>query len=96
MADFAYQDPFPLEADDTAYRHVCDEHVAVGTFEGREILKVEPAGLERLAREAMREIADVAKHTAEASSETDRATSELLELANSMEATVGSIKTEVS
>jgi methyl-accepting chemotaxis protein len=45
---------------------------------------------------AMRNITDVAKHTAEAASETGQATSELLELANSMEATVGSIKTEVS
>lgn len=57
MADFAYQRPFPLGADDTTYRLVTSEHVSVGTFEDHEILKVEPAALERLAREAMRDAA---------------------------------------
>ncbi len=57
MADFRYQDPFPLEADDTAYRHVTSAGVSVGTFEGAEILKVESEALTRLAREAMRDAA---------------------------------------
>ncbi len=53
---FHYQDPFPLSKDDTRYRLVTKEGVSTGTFDGKEILKVEPSALVRLAREAMREI----------------------------------------
>jgi len=49
---FVYQDPLPLGADDTAYRLLTREGVSTGTFEGREILKVSPAALTHLAREA--------------------------------------------
>jgi fumarate hydratase class I len=57
LPTFAYQDPFPLGKDDTTYRLLTREGISLATFEGREILKVEPTALERLAREAMREIA---------------------------------------
>ena len=53
---FEYQDPFPVAPDDTRYRLLGKEGLAVAAFEGAEILKVEPATLTRLAREAMREI----------------------------------------
>ena len=53
---FEYQDPFPLAPDDTKYRLLTKEGVSVASFEGTEILKVEPAALTRLAREAMREV----------------------------------------
>ncbi len=53
---FQYQDPFPLSKDETRYRLVSKEGVSVATFEGKEILKVEPAALTALAREAMREV----------------------------------------
>ncbi|ACL65230.1 hydro-lyase, Fe-S type, tartrate/fumarate subfamily, beta subunit [Anaeromyxobacter dehalogenans 2CP-1] len=53
---FHYQDPFPVSKDATKYRLLTSEGVSVGTFEGKEILKVEPAALTRLAREAMREV----------------------------------------
>ncbi len=53
---FQYQDPFPLAKDDTRYRLLTKEGVSVATFDGKEILKVEPSALTRLAREAMREI----------------------------------------
>ena len=53
---FHFQDPFPLGKDETRYRLVGKEGVSVASFEGREILKVEPSALERLAREAMREV----------------------------------------
>ncbi len=56
MADFAYQDPFPLGKDDTVYRHLTSDHVSLGSFDGHEILKVDPAGLTFLAREAMRDV----------------------------------------
>jgi fumarate hydratase class I len=52
---FEYQDPFPLEKDDTRYRLLTNEGVSVTTFEGAEVLKVAPATLTLLAREAMRE-----------------------------------------
>src|SRR5512146_3514530 len=53
---FQYQDPFPLAKDDTRYRLLTKEGVSVATFDGKEILKVEPSALTRLAREAMREV----------------------------------------
>jgi fumarate hydratase class I len=53
---FQYQDPFPLSKDQTRYRLLTKEGVSVATFEGKEILKVEPSALETLAREAIREV----------------------------------------
>jgi fumarate hydratase class I len=53
---FHYQDPFPLAEDATRYRLLTKDGVSVARFDGREILKVEPSALERLAREAMREV----------------------------------------
>ncbi|MGZ6339244.1 MAG: fumarate hydratase, partial [Candidatus Limnocylindrales bacterium] len=50
-----YHDPFPLAVDETEYRFLTGEGVSTAAFEGQEILKVEPAALTRLAREAMRE-----------------------------------------
>jgi len=52
---FQYHDPFPLGHDDTAYRLIGREGVATASFEGQEILKVDPAALSRIAREAVRE-----------------------------------------
>lgn len=57
MPEFQYQDPFPLAPDTTTYRLLTADHVAVGSFEGREVLKVEPEGLTLLAREAFRDVA---------------------------------------
>ena len=37
MADFAYQDPFPLQTDDTNYRHLSSDFVSVGEFDGNEV-----------------------------------------------------------
>jgi fumarate hydratase class I len=53
---FQYQDPFPLSKDQTRYRLIGKEGVSVTTFEGKEILKVEPSALERVAHESMREL----------------------------------------
>ena len=52
---FQYHDPFPLSKDDTRYRLLTKEGVSVGSFDGKEMLKVEPQALARLAREALRE-----------------------------------------
>jgi fumarate hydratase, class I len=58
MADFVYQDPFPLGKDETKYRLLegSAKYVSVETFNGEEILKVAPEGLKVLANQAMREV----------------------------------------
>jgi fumarate hydratase class I len=67
MADFAYQDPFPIGKDDTTYRLLTTDHISVAAFDGQEVLKVEPEGLTYLAREAMRDVSFLlrAKHLAQ-------------------------------
>ncbi len=52
---FAYQDPFPLGPDETQYRLLSREGISTTTFEGREILKVDPEALSFLAQQAMRD-----------------------------------------
>ncbi|WP_233979840.1 class I fumarate hydratase FumA [Pectobacterium versatile] len=49
---FYYQDPFPLSKDDTEYRLLSSDFVAVAQFEGHDILKIEPAALTLLAQQA--------------------------------------------
>ena len=56
MAEFSYQKPFPIEKDTTPYRLLTNEHVSTVEFDGREILKVAPEGLELLAREAFADV----------------------------------------
>ena len=56
MPEFSYQDPFPLGEDQTEYRLLTSDHVSVTEFEGQEILKVAPEGLQALAREAIRDV----------------------------------------
>jgi len=55
---FIYQDPYPLSKDQTQYRKVegSEKYVSVASFEGDEILKVDPEALVILANEAMRDI----------------------------------------
>ncbi|HEX9243668.1 MAG TPA: fumarate hydratase [Anaeromyxobacter sp.] len=52
---FQYQDPFPLSKDETKYRLVTKEGISSATFDGKEVLKIDPSALVRVAREAMRE-----------------------------------------
>jgi fumarate hydratase class I len=49
---FVYQDPLPLGADDTEYRQLSKEGVSTTTFEGKEILKVEPETIAFLTQQA--------------------------------------------
>jgi fumarate hydratase class I len=53
--EFKYQEPFPLKKEKTEYYLLTNEHVAVTNLDGQEILKVEPEGLTKLARAAMRD-----------------------------------------
>jgi fumarate hydratase class I len=54
--DFVYQEPFPIEKDDTEYRLLSKDFVSVDTFENQEILKVNPEALVLVANEAIRDI----------------------------------------
>ena len=53
---FQYQEPFPLGPDTTKYRLLTREHVSVKSFEGKPMLKVEPAALTLLANQAFHDI----------------------------------------
>ena len=55
---FVYQDPYPLGKDQTNYRKIegSEKYVSVATFDGKEILKVDPEALAILANEAMRDV----------------------------------------
>ena len=57
MNDFAYQPILSLGEDTTPYRLLSSEHVAVAEFQGKEVLLVEPEGLELLAEQGMKDIA---------------------------------------
>ncbi len=56
MADFFYQDPYPLLRDNTEYRKISSDYVKVEKLGDREILIVDPKGLELLAQEAMTDV----------------------------------------
>jgi fumarate hydratase class I len=51
-----FQDPYPLGPDKTEYRLLSKEYVSVTSFEGKDVLKVDPEGLTVLANQAMRDV----------------------------------------
>jgi fumarate hydratase class I len=56
MAEFIYQEMFPLGDDDTQYRLVTTDGVASGTFEGRDVTVIAPEALTALTAEAFRDV----------------------------------------
>ncbi len=56
MAEFKYQKPFPILKDDTEYRLITKDYVSTIEVDGRQILKVDPKGLEVLAKEAFTDV----------------------------------------
>ena len=56
MADFIYQEPFPVGEDKTQYRLLTKDYVKVIECDGRKILKVDPAGLELLSKAAYSDV----------------------------------------
>ena len=52
MPEFKYSDPYPLPQDETSYRLLTRDHVKLETVDGHKILKIAPAALTLLAREA--------------------------------------------
>ncbi len=56
MPEFIYERPFQIEKDTTKYRLLTKDYVSLSKFEGKKILKVDPAGLTLLAREAVSDL----------------------------------------
>lgn len=56
MIEFKYQKPFPIQKDDTKYKLFTKDYVSTSELDGRKILKVDPKGLELLAREAISDV----------------------------------------
>ncbi|MGE5270655.1 MAG: fumarate hydratase [Thiohalocapsa sp.] len=52
MSDAAFHELFPLGEDATPYRKLTGDHVSAGAFEGQRVVKVAPAALTLLARQA--------------------------------------------
>lgn len=53
--EFIYQEPFPLERDDTGYRHLTGNYVSTSRFQGEEIVCIEPEGLTTCAEVAFKD-----------------------------------------
>ncbi|MDQ1331587.1 MAG: fumarate hydratase, class, partial [Thermodesulfobacteriota bacterium] len=56
MADFKYQEMYPLGKDTTEYRLLTEKYVTTSDFEGKTIVKISPEGLSLLAEEAFRDV----------------------------------------
>lgn len=54
--DFKYAEPFQISKDDTQYRKLTSDYVKVEKTGDREILTIDPRGLEMLAEEAMADV----------------------------------------
>ncbi len=61
--DFIYQDPYPILKDDTQYKKLTSDYVKVEKLGDREILTVDPKGLELLAEEAMIDVSFMLRTT---------------------------------
>jgi len=56
MPEFEYTNPYPILNDTTEYRKISSDYVSVEKLGDREILKVDPKGLELLAQEAISDV----------------------------------------
>lgn len=63
MSIFHYQDPFPLSKDKTVYKLISNDYVSVIEVDGRKILKVDPEGIELLAKEALSDVSFMLRTT---------------------------------
>jgi fumarate hydratase, class I len=52
MNDVAYHEPFPLGPEDAPYRKLTGDHISTAIFEGERVVKIDPAALTLLARDA--------------------------------------------
>ncbi len=56
MIDFIYQDPYPLQAENTTYKKITSDYVKTEKYGNREILVIDPKGLELLAETALNDV----------------------------------------
>jgi len=63
MADFKYQDMFPVTEDTTEYRLLTEDHVSTADFDGVEVLKVSAQGLTLLAEQAFNDVSHLLRFT---------------------------------
>ena len=56
VPEFKYAPMFQIERDTTEYYLLTKDHVSVGEFEGKPMLKVEPEGLTRMINQAFRDV----------------------------------------
>ena len=56
MAEFIYEKPFQIEKDTTRYSLLTKDYVKVIETDGRKILKIDPEGLELVARKAVSDL----------------------------------------
>ena len=56
MADFLYQEPYPILKDTTEYRKISSDYVTVEKIGDREVLNIDPKALELLAQEALGDV----------------------------------------
>jgi len=56
MADFSYQNPYPILKDTTEYRKITSDFVSTEKVGNREVLTIDPKGLELLAQEALSDV----------------------------------------
>jgi fumarate hydratase class I len=52
MSEASYHELLPLGPDDASYRKLAGDYVSTGMFEGQRVVKIDPAALTLLAREA--------------------------------------------
>ncbi len=56
MAEFFYEDPYPIQRDNTEYRKITSDYVTVEQCGDREILRIDPKALEVLSEVAMSDV----------------------------------------
>jgi fumarate hydratase, class I len=56
MAEFFYQEPYPILKDTTTYRKISSDYVTVHEYGGRKVLHIDPKGIEIMAKEAMTDV----------------------------------------
>lgn len=56
MVDFQYQEMFPLGKDSTEYRLLTRDYVSIKSFEGKDVVQIEPEGLTLLAQTAFKDV----------------------------------------
>ena len=56
MSEYQYEAIFQLGEDQTVYRKLTSDHVRIRSFEGRQVLQVDPESLQLVAREALKDV----------------------------------------